>query len=186
MEWNRSNALGLAKASCLACHGMGTRIVRKDKEVPCHCIFRAIFRICYNRFRASALTAEHIGAVKLEFCAGRDGRRSYGRKTEEFVADFCLVSRRSLDSAEYKLFKYHFLLGADWKLCCRQMKIDRGSFFHEVYRIEQKLGLIFATLQPYALYPLDEYFAGTIAREREADRWMLPEDAEDLDERIAA
>jgi hypothetical protein len=29
-----------------------------------------------------------------------------------------------------------------------------------VYRIEAKLGKVFRELQPYSLYPLDEYFHG--------------------------
>ena len=63
------------------------------------------------------------------------------------------------------MFRFHFLLGADWRLCCRQLKIDRGNFFHTIYRIEQKLGHIFAELEPYPLYPLNEYFAGVIRKE---------------------
>jgi hypothetical protein len=81
------------------------------------------------------------------------------------MADFCLVSRRFLDEFEYDVFRFHFLLGANWKLCCRQMKVDRGTFFHAVYRIEQVLGQAFAQLEPYALYPVNEYFAGMIRRE---------------------
>ena len=38
--------------------------------------------------------------------------------------------------------------------------MDRGTFFHSVYRIEHKLGRVFAELEPYALFPLDEYFGG--------------------------
>jgi hypothetical protein len=45
------------------------------------------------------------------------------------------------------------------------MKIDRGTFFHAVYRIEQELGQAFGQLEPYALYPLNEYFAGSIRRQ---------------------
>jgi hypothetical protein len=71
-----------------------------------------------------------------------------------------------LDDEEHTLFRYHFLLGADWKLCCRRLKIDRGSFFHMVYRIEQKLGRIFAELKPYPLYPVNEYFGGVINQDR--------------------
>jgi hypothetical protein len=164
MLLNQSNAIGLAKASCLLCQGLGVRIIRKDTEVPCNCIFRAIFRACLNRFRQCSISADHIGSVSLEFCRGAEGRRTYSRKREEFIADFCLVSRRSLDDVEYTLFKYHFLLGADWKLCCRQLKMDRGSFFHMVYRVEQKLGRIFCELKPYALYPLNEYFGGVIVK----------------------
>ena len=81
------------------------------------------------------------------------------------MADFCLISKRELTPFEHEIFRYHFLLGADWKLCCRQLKVDRGNFFHAVYRIQQKLGRTFATLEPYALYPVDEYFGGVIRRE---------------------
>ena len=43
--------------------------------------------------------------------------------------------------------------------------MDRGSFFHEVYRIEQKLGRTFRELEPFALFPLDEYFGNTTRKE---------------------
>jgi hypothetical protein len=81
-------------------------------------------------------------------------------KNEEYVADFCLVSRRALSLREHRIFRYHYLLGADWKLCCQKLNMDRGSFFHEIYRIEQKLGRVFRELEPHALFPVDEYFNG--------------------------
>lgn len=81
------------------------------------------------------------------------------------MADFCLVSKRTLDESQHKIFTNHFLLGADWKLCCRKLGMERGAFFHEVYRIEQKLGRTFRELEPFALFPLDEYFNSTIRRE---------------------
>jgi hypothetical protein len=80
------------------------------------------------------------------------------------MADFCLVSRRVLDEADHRVFRAHFLLGANWKLCCRQLNMDRGNFFHAVYRIEQQLGRAFAELEPYPLFPLDEYFSGMLRR----------------------
>jgi hypothetical protein len=98
--------------------------------------------------------------VTVDASSGRDGRRVYSRKNEEYMADFCLVSKRTLCELDYRIFKYHFILGADWRLCCRQMKIDRGTFFHAIYRIEQQLGRMFSELAPYALFPLDEYFGG--------------------------
>jgi hypothetical protein len=162
MDWSRSNAIGLARATCVHCQGAGTRLVRRDKEVPCYCVFRGIFRACYNRFRECVELGAHTSTVSWDHLGGRDGRRSYSRKKEEYAADFCLVTRRILSESEYTLFRYHFLLGADWRLCCRQLKIDRGTFFHEVYRIEQLLGRRFADLKPYALYPVSEYFAGVI------------------------
>ena len=78
------------------------------------------------------------------------------------MADFCLVSRRILDEMENRVFRYHFLLGADWRLCTRKLKMDRGTFFHTIYRIEQKLGREFAALKPYSLYPPSEYFHGVV------------------------
>ena len=111
-----------------------------------------------------------MSRVILEFGHGRDNRMTYGRKNEEYMADFCLVSHRALEGLEYDIFRFHFLLGADWKLCCWRLKLDRGTFFHTVYRIEQKLGRAFRELEPYSLFPLDEYFGGTI-------RNALPPDA---------
>ena len=84
------------------------------------------------------------------------------------MSDFDLVSRRALHADEYRLFRYHYLLGADWRLCCRQLDMARGSFFHTAYHIEEKLGRIFAELRPYPLYPLDEYFSGAFQQQNAA------------------
>ena len=165
MEWNRSATIGLAKVSCSYCHGYGLRFVRKGKEVPCQCVFRAIFRACYRRFQECVAHGCHTSTVTLEFCRGAEGRRTYSRKREEYMADFCLVSQRALDDFEHRIFRYHFLLGADWKLCCRQLSVDRGSFFHTIYKIQEKLGRTFVELEPYALFPLDEYFSGMTRRQ---------------------
>jgi hypothetical protein len=81
------------------------------------------------------------------------------------MADFCLVSRRVLDEEDHRLFRFYFLLGADWKLCARRLKMDRGNFFHAIYRIERTLGRTFSEIQPYPLYPLDEYFGGTFRKD---------------------
>ncbi len=89
----------------------------------------------------------------------------YSRKNEEYIADFCLVSKRALGEEAYAVFRLHFLLGADWRVCCQRLKIDRGTFFHGVYRIEQLLGRTFAELRPYPIWPLDEYFGGVIERD---------------------
>lgn len=101
-----------------------------------------------------------MSRISIESNHGGQRKTIWSRKNEEFIADFCLVSRRSLDDYEYRIFKYHFLMGADWRLCCRKLGIGRGTFFHEIYRIQQRLGRVFRELQPYGLYPLDEYFGG--------------------------
>ena len=103
-----------------------------------------------------------MSKVTLDPLPGKDRRGAWGRKSEEFAADFCLVSKRTLKDSEFKIFRYHFLLGADWKLCCRKLGMDRGNFFHAVYRIEQKLGRVFREIEPYALFPVDDYFHGPL------------------------
>lgn len=160
MEWSRSEALALAMHNCTQCHGSGLRLGRKGALAPCNCVLRSIFRICYDRFVRCATQERYVSRISQEPHAGRSRPSSWGRKDEEYIADFCLVSRRTLDESEYRLFRYHFLLGADWKLCARKLGLDRGNFFHAVYRIEQKLGRVFRELEPYSLFPLDEYFHG--------------------------
>ena len=167
MDWNRSETLALAGYHCARCHGAGILSGRGGKEIPCNCVLRNIFRACYARFRECVEKDKQIPQVQLERGPGGGGRRYFwSRKEEEYIADFSLVSKRSLTAPEHQVFKYHFLMGGDWKLCCRRLKIDKGTFFHMVYRIEQHLGKVFRELQPYALFPLDEYFNGGTGRTR--------------------
>ena len=161
MIWTRSETLALAQQSCTYCYGLGLRPGRAGASTPCNCVFRAIFRACYARFQKCASKEKYISRVSLESNPGRHRKSVWGLKNEEYIADFCLVSRRTLSASHYRLFKYHFLLGADWKLCCRKLNLERGAFFHEIYRIEQKLGKTFRELEPHALFPLDEYFNST-------------------------
>jgi len=160
MDWTRSETLALAMHNCSQCHGSGLRLSKNGAPAPCNCVLRSIFRLCYERFRRCVNQERHLSRVSLEPHAGRHRPNTWGRKDEEYIADFCLISRRTLDDFEYRLFRYHFLLGADWKLCTRKLSLDRGNFFHAVYRIEQKLGRVFRELEPYSLFPLDEYFHG--------------------------
>jgi hypothetical protein len=160
MEWTRSDTLALAMHNCTQCLGSGLRLGRKGALVPCNCVLRSIFRVCYNRFLRCVTQEKYLSKISLEANSGRQRSGTWGRKDEEFIADFLLVSRRHLTEDEHKLFRYHFILGADWKLCARKVGIDRGNFFHSVYRIEQKLGRVFRELEPYPLFPLDEYFHG--------------------------
>jgi len=163
MAWNRSTTLALAKASCSYCQGYGMRPVLRGTEQPCECVFRAIFRACHRRFRECVVLEVHTGAVTWERCGGPKGYRVYSRVREEFTADFHLVAKRSLDDEQLRVFELHHLLGANWRVCCRQLRMDRGKFFHHVYDIETRLGRVFAELTPYGLYPIGEYFAGSIA-----------------------
>lgn len=166
MQWNRSSAIGLALASCTQCGGHGMRELQRGLEKPCHCVFRAVFRACYDRFREYSNASEQPGSVTLENNHGPYGYRLYSLKRQEFVADFCASARRALDETDHRIFRYVFLLGAGIELCCRHLGIDRGYLFHRIYEIEEALGRYLAEVQPYPLWPVDEYMGGTVRAAR--------------------
>jgi hypothetical protein len=76
------------------------------------------------------------------------------------MSDFYLVAKRVLDANDFQVFRYHYTLGAEWKLCCARLNMERGNFFHACYRIEAKLGKAYMDTQPFHLFPLSDYFAG--------------------------
>jgi hypothetical protein len=160
MEWTQSETLALAAPACNVCFGRGLRILRDRSATACNCVLRAIFRACFDRYRDVMVREKYMSRVTLDKLPGREGRGTWGRKDEEYAADFCLLSRRTLSEAEREVFRRHFLMGADWKLCCLRLGMDRGNFFHSVYRIEQKLGRAFRETEPYGLYPVSDYFHG--------------------------
>lgn len=161
MNWTRSLTLALATQKCTTCRGSGLTIGRGGAFQACDCVLRGIFKVCYNKFRTCVEKEKYLSKVSLEIHSGPNRRGTWGRKDEEYVADFMAISRRALNDYEYKIFSFRFLLGADYHLCCRRLKMDRGSFHHEIYNIQEKLGQVFAELQPYALYPVHEYFSGS-------------------------
>jgi hypothetical protein len=166
-DWTRSETLALAQQSCSYCYGLGLRPGRAGQSTPCNCVFRAVFRSCYAHFRAILSCEKRISHAAYERRSNRHAG-TWSLKDEEFSADFCLVSRRTLSEKEHRIFRFHYLLGADWKLCCQKLGMVRGDFFHAIYRIEQKLGRAFRELRPYALFPLDEYFHCNVHKETKA------------------
>jgi hypothetical protein len=164
--WSRSRVIALARAHCSQCYGSGLRWSGITGSLqPCGCVLREIFRACLSKYR---YIQEHQGrtsmVTKRIVQCGMDSKRFYSRRNEDFCADFCLVARRTLDDLQYRIFDLHFLQRFDWRHCVRALNIDRGNFFHSVYRIEQRLGRVFTELRPYALYPVDEYFSLTEPR----------------------
>jgi hypothetical protein len=167
MEWNRSATLALSAEKCVHCRGGGLRPKERGDAAPCNCVLRSIFRICFERFVQCANKDLYQSRVSLENGATRDPNGNWSRKNEEYVADFELIVRHTLSAEEYKLYRYHFVLGADWKLCVRKLKVEKGLFFHCVYRIQQKLGRAFCETSPYPLYPVRDYF-NLFTRDRKA------------------
>ncbi len=171
MEWTRSNTLALACQKCTHCQGLGLR--GDSAKSPCDCVLRAIFRVCHARFVEYAKTDGYLRQVRLEIQNGPERRGAWGHKEEEYMADFLLLAKRHLTEEEYKIFRYRFLLGADWRLCARKMHTERGDFFNSVYRIMKKMGRAYAETEPYPLFPLSEYFHGC-HREQTSVAFMPP------------
>jgi hypothetical protein len=174
-EWTRSEALPLAMQGCTHCFGLGLRDGSRATVNPCGCVLRKIFKSCHDRFRQCVelqRTQMPVLGIAAEEGSGPQNKRQYSRRNEEYIADFVNVARRVLagNVRQLRVFQLHFLYGAEWKACASKLGLDKGEFFHEVYRVQEKLGLHYRELQPYALFPLDEYFsAGCPNRLREKE-----------------
>ena len=172
----------MSSADCAHCAGLG-RVALKRRPEPdrtCDCVWRAVFRACLKRYlKIHGQQQETVfPRCILERFGFRDRKGEkyafqWGRLNEEYCADFWLVSKRHLGELDFEILRVHFLLGADYPACCRLLGIDRGHFFHAVYRVERRLGRVFAELRPYALFPVDEYFSGA-----RSDRPPVPMPAE--------
>ena len=150
---DRSDLVALALGACTRCKGSGM-----DQGSVCACVNRGVFRAVLNKFRECAAGAHLLRTRSIEAISGPRGKASYGSKLSEFVGDVHIVGKRTLCVDDWNVFRFHHLLGADWKLCCQRLNMTRGNFFHACYRIEETLGRVFRELKPYPLYPLDEYF----------------------------
>ena len=161
MEWTRSETIGLARAACPQCQGLGLVRGLGNIATPCSCALRAIFKACYARFRNGLMKTNGAPVVNVALDNVPRGQRrgEFGWKANEYMADFYLTSKRTLTASEWRTFSYVYLLGADWKLYQQRLRVSRPHFRNVCAHIEAKLGRAFRELQPYSLYPVDEYFS---------------------------
>lgn len=137
-----ADAFALAMPMCAKCDGTGMA-----DSAYCGCVYRRGFRECLAAYRSAERGSP--------WAPRREGASMWGYKSAEYAADFLLVTRRTLDRDLMRIFDLHFLAGLPWTDC----GMERGAFFHAVYRIESRLGRVFLELTPYSLYPRS-YFAG--------------------------
>jgi hypothetical protein len=104
----------------------------------------------------------HPIAVNLKRLGAGTGKRTpsprarSGHKSDEFLADFYLVSKRHLSESDWQFFKLNFLMGGE-EICKRRM--TASVYANTCARIETALGRVFRELEPFPLHPLDEYFS---------------------------
>ena len=94
MEWTRSETLALAMHQCTQCHGSGLRLGRKS-------VLGTLQLRVARQFSASVMSASSTArrrrgtSARSRWSPGGPAEPfTWGRKDEEYIADFCLVSRR--------------------------------------------------------------------------------------------
>jgi len=163
---NRPRLAHLAHTHCATCHGIGVLFGRRSEPVPCNCVYRTVFRHCLSKYHNLGRMVENHAVMPR-----RRKKAVWEYPGLEFRADFELIARRTLAEREWQVFWLHKLQGFDWKLCCLRLKLDRGNFFHAVYRMETQLGKALMTVKPFALHPVDGYFAHPKAEWARSSIW---------------
>jgi hypothetical protein len=80
----------------------------------------------------------------------------FGRPHEEYRADFLLTAERALDGPARRIFDLYFVREWPWRSCSARCGMDRGSFWHVVYRIENRMG---RALVERGLWPITDYYS---------------------------
>lgn len=142
----------IAEHRCSACFGLGYVALQRRKEpwAVCKCAYRAMFRQCFGKYRRLGFDMESGRALAIKT---RRGHTYY--PGIDYRADFWLAAKRVLEAREWQVFVLHKIQGHDWHMCCRVLKLDRGVFFHAVYRLEEQLG---KALMERELWPVGKYF----------------------------
>jgi hypothetical protein len=152
--WNRGELLTLAETKCTKCFGVGAL-----RTGPCGCVLRKIFRICFRKWTDLQSEAGNVRGVHWNHLSGGTRTaRCYGRKNEEFLADFYLIAKRTLSQENWQILRLHYLLGWSYREVCAALPLEAGTFYHRCYQVEEALGAAFRQTRPYALFPLREYF----------------------------
>ena len=158
-QWTRADVLGLARTDCATCHGRGWFF--STPGYACHCVTRAIFRQLMAEWR-KVKDAEHLAQFRVEQIGQRGGktcrRGSWSMKRPEFVADLEILARRVLSLDEWLVWRAYHCSGAPYTWCCERFGLNKGVFFHLVYRIESRVGRAARELRPYALFPIADYY----------------------------
>ncbi len=155
-QWSPQSIVDLANPRCMKCRGLGT----SHKPGPCGCVLRRVFNICYHKYESITSSDRYQSKVTTR------GGINACRPNEEYVADFVLIGRRVLSTHPkllQQVFELHILRGLESLICVNKIRtVNRGRFFHGVYKVQELLGREFHDLTPYALYPLQSYFSRSI------------------------
>ena len=161
-EAKASEWLQLADSHCHHCEGYGLLLVPRRHYPVCNCVYRAVFRRVLGKYRASDIGGRNVMVVSHHGITN-------SFPAQEYRADFELTCSRLLrkDPMQWYVWRLHVLDKVQWKPCIGMLevilkkKVDRGTFFHAVYRVETTCGKELIQMLPYPLYPIDVYFSYT-------------------------
>lgn len=170
----RISALAIASQDCTRCHGSGFVFGRKFSLRPCECVLRAVYHAVLKRRYRPLKTTRSTVECRLGTPPPASQRRSssWGFKHQEFCADVDLVTRRTLNKLDREIHRLR-LRGFEATAIAAKVGISAGNVRHRIYLIQERLGAQFLALRPYPLYPVDEYFHGTLSMRRSAARGEL-------------
>lgn len=165
MEWNLQTAGALARYDCPACRATGLASVSQGlAAVPCACVCRRVFQVCYRRFRRCATADPSARIVAFnESPRGVDRHLVWVRRNEDYCADFQASGRRALNDELYRVFRFYHLLGGAAELVARRTGLSLRQLFRHIGQIEQLVGREVALMEPYSLYPPKDYMRAPFA-----------------------
>ncbi len=164
----------LGVAGCPGCHGTGERL-----NGLCGCVLRGVFKDCYRRFRSCARATGFERRVSFPMVPGRDRRRTWERRTENYLCDFALTARRVLgqETTRGRIFRWRYLCGATVDMVLERINdeprlhrgerpfgqpqgkpMSRRALYEMLAKMEARLGEEYLTLKPHALWPTWKYF----------------------------
>lgn len=154
----------MAHKRCTRCRGVGHYASRGYTRGVCSCVYRHIFRNVLERYREMQFRPK--AAIERLRC----GALVCGFKGAEYCADVECTAKRALEPRLFLVWRHHFICERPWHECLSVLSragypMDRGNFFHDVYRVQEQLGQVFEFLRPYRLSR--SYFRGNflIARQ---------------------
>src|SRR5215469_16540888 len=146
----RSEYVLHALSNCPHCAGSGLAGLKKKNH--CRCVRRGIFRAVLSYVNYLTAYPRLVHPMRLDGVSKRVYRPAVIGLDQDYLADFYLLAKRTLDPLKFAIFRYYHLFGASQKLCCDRLGMDRGTFYNAVYSIEEAIGRAMVTLQP-PLYP---------------------------------
>lgn len=140
----------IAKMDCAICKGAGQYFSRGG-VAWCLCVWRYIFRECLRKKQEWAYNQDyHFLTVNRHNGPANECPRL------EFSADMDSLARRcfAANPKSLRLYREYHLQDSGWKSVARLLKLDRGNFFHLVYKVEAALGKMYFENE---LFPIDKY-----------------------------